>query len=281
MTTKHIDMHLHTNCSDGTYSVEEIFRKAKKENISAISITDHDTIAAIPSALNFSKKYDVEFIPGIEFSCIYKNYNLHILGYFFDIKNKEFLNEINYILKSREERNSLIIQKLRNYNIIINEQKLKNSMNGTVTRANIAKQMVEEGYVFSVKDAFSKYLDYDRPCYVKREKISAEYIINLIHMAGGIAFIAHVNQIKISIDFLESLIRELKNKGIDGIEAYYPEYSEKTFSFCIRMSEKYCLLKSGGSDFHGKIRNNRLGYGCNNIPIPYSLVEEIKKQKNY
>lgn len=279
--TRLIDLHVHTTCSDGTLSVEEVFKKAQKENISAISITDHDTISGIDSAFEFGKKYDVEFIPGVEFSCVFKNYNLHILGYFYDVKDNNFKNGINNILKSREERNSQIIKKLQNYNIFIDENKLQNSSRGTVTRANIAEQMVENGYAFSIKDAFSKYLDYDKPCYVKREKVKLEYIIDLVHKAGGIAVLAHVNQISLDIDVLEHLISELKDMGLDGIESHYPEYSDEIFDFCNRSSSKYVLFKTGGSDFHGKIRNNRLGYGYNELPIPYNLLDEIKKQKNY
>lgn len=276
-----IDLHVHTTCSDGTFSVEDVFKKAQKENISAISITDHDTILGIDSAFEFSEKYGIEFVPGVEFSCVFKNYNLHILGYFYDIKDTYFKKGLSHILKSREERNLEIIRKLQNYNIFLDENKLQNSSQGTVTRANIAEQMVENGYAFSIKDAFSKYLDYDKPCYVKREKVKVEYIIDLIQKAGGIAVLAHVNQISTDIVVLEYLISDLKDIGIDGIETYYPEYSDEIFDFCMKASSKYSLFKTGGSDFHGKIRNNRLGYGYDELPIPYNLLEEIKKQKNY
>ena len=275
---KIIDLHIHTNHSDGTYSVNEIFQKASDENISAISITDHDTISAIPDACRISEEYNIEFIAGIEFSCIYKNYNLHILGYGFDYKNEEFATKLKSIAESRIIRNKLIVEKLKNYNIFIDYNELEKTSKGTLTRANIAKQMVDKGYSFSIKDAFLKYLDYDAPCYVKREKIQAEYIIDMIHKAGGVAFLAHVNQIKTSRFNLENLILELKELGLDGIEAFYPEYSDKTLSFCNEVCEKFSLLKSGGSDFHGKIRDNSFGYISKDVYIPYEFLEKIKNK---
>ncbi len=275
---KLIDLHIHTNHSDGTFSVEEVFKKAKEENISALSITDHDTISALSSAKEISKKYNIEFVPGIEFSCIHGNYNLHILGYYFDFEDKDFVSKLQNIAESRIKRNKLIVEKLKNYNIHIDYNELEKSSKGTLTRANIAKQMVDRGYSFSIKDAFSKYLDYDAPCYVKREKIHADYIIDMIHKAGGVAFLAHVNQIKTGKINLENLISELSKLGLDGIEALYPEYSDKTLTFCNDICDKYSLLKSGGSDFHGKIRDNPLGVVSDGGYIPYEFLEKIKNK---
>lgn len=243
------DLHTHTNYSDGLYTPKELIDKAKDKGLNGISITDHDTIDAIPEALEYVKKFNsFEIIPGIEFSSFYYKSEVHILGYFIDINNEELLKIIKKIKSSRWDRGIAILDKLSDLRIVLPRIEILREAkeSGFIGRANIARKLVQYKYVEDINEAFEKYLNIGRPAYVERFKLSIKETIDLIHKAGGITVLAHPGLIED-----QNALKECLNHGIMGIECYQSKHTKAQTKKYLEFSEKNNLISTGGSDFHG------------------------------
>lgn len=276
-----IDLHTHSYLSDGTCSPKEIIKLAYKNNIKAIALTDHDNIEGNIEAENEAIKLNIDFLRGIEISARYEGGRIiHILGLGIDIKNKKFLEVYDSIKKAREESVINIISILRSQGIYIDYDTLRErSVNKYLDRYDIHRYFIDRGICTKAQEVWDKYLD---PIpYGIEELIDVRKAIEIIKEAGGLSFLAHYNK-KIGLygytkSELEEHILQLKNIGLDGIEQYYPSYSEEDKDYVNYLIEKYKFISSGGTDFHG---NNRpdifLGTGSNNLNIPYSIFENIQ-----
>jgi predicted metal-dependent phosphoesterase TrpH len=243
------DLHAHTNYSDGLYSPKELIDKAINKGLNGISITDHDTVSGIAEALEYATNLnDFKIIPGIEFSSFYFTSEVHILGYFIDINNKDLLKIISKVKSSRWDRGLAILEKLSDINIILPKteiiQEAKES--GFIGRANIARKLVEYKYVENIGEAFEKYLNIGKPAYIERYKLSIEETINLIHNAGGISVLAHPGFIED-----QSALDQCLHHGIMGIECYQSKHTKAQTQEYLNFSKKHNLLATGGSDYHG------------------------------
>ena len=266
------DLHIHSSYSDGIYTPEEILKLAVNNKIKCISITDHDSIIAQEKVLNNAVDF-LNIIPGIELSSKYNDSEIHILGYFIDIKNDKLNNTLNNLKRKRIERTIEILDKLKLYGIDldINELPVKSS---TIGRGNIAQLMIKKGYVENKYEAFSRYLAKDKCAYIDGEKLSCKEAINIIMESGGIPVLAHPGKIYRDIE-IEKMIKEFKCYGIKGIEVYHPSHTRDKINYFYNISKKYKLLITGGSDFHGE--DNSRGYlGCKGIS-----KELLEKLKNY
>lgn len=275
-----IDLHTHTTFSDGTFSPEEIIEYAYKKNIKAIAITDHDNFDGVYKALLTGKKYNIEVISGIEMSTDFQNKEIHILGLFIDINNKQFNFKLNILKEKRKKRNYLAVEKLRKLNINITYDELeKISSNKIITRAHFAKILMQKGYIKSVKECFDKYMGEGKAAYVKREAASPEETISLINDSGGIAILAHPFLYGFSENQIEEMILYLKSAGLKGVECIYSTHTEENTKYLISLAKKHNLKISGGSDFHG---NNKpgldLGTGYGNLYVPYEILKKIKEK---
>ena len=275
-----VDFHTHSTCSDGTFTPTELIKHAKEIGLSAIALTDHDTVDGIDEALLASKSENIDFIPGIEFSVTAET-EIHIIGLFIDHKNEILLNTIEKTRSQRKNRMEEICQKLRAHGFDITyEEASKLSGGDFLGRAHIAALMMQKGYVESVKEAFDKYIGLNKPCYAVKKEITPKDAITAITSAGGLAFLAHLHQTKFDNEKLFNLLKELKGYGLTGIEGYYTEYTnENTIEFRT-LAQKLGLFYSGGSDFHGKMKptvNLKTGYG--NLHIPYSILPTLKRLK--
>lgn len=273
-----IDLHTHTTYSDGTYSPAELIELAYKNGIKAIAITDHDTIEGINYAKEKAKELNIELINGIEFSVDYKGIEMHILGYFLDINNKELLNLLKDLKKTRDKRNLELIEKLNSIGLDISFDYIKSlSGGGLITKAHFATAIVEKGYAKTRSDAFSLYLGKDKPAYVKRVLISHKEAIDFIYNSKGISVLAHPIIYKLSNKDLDIAIKDLKDSGLKGIECYYPSNTLSQTNFLISLAQKYDLKITGGSDFHGLNRPNvSLGNIFLKKQIDYKLLEDLK-----
>ncbi len=223
------------------------------------------------------KKYNVEVIPGIEISVDFQC-ELHILGYYIDYKS-QLLNDLLEKLKFyRQQRNPQIVERLKTLGLDISMENVEEIATGDiVARPHIAAVMVKKGYVNSIEEAFHKYLADGQVAYVKRQRLTPQEGIALIRKAGGIAVLAHPIYLEENGVDLDPLLNDLKKVGLDGIEGYYPDYSEEMHHHYLALARKHHLLVTGGSDFHGDFRTNiELGRGQNGGRIPYHLVEKIK-----
>lgn len=274
---KYIDLHVHSNCSDGTMTPTEVVEHAAKKGLSAIALTDHDTINGIAEAKAAAKTYGVEVIPGIEFSTNYQGKDIHILGLNVNVDNNYFVTNLQQFLDSRDVRNQKIINLLAEQGIDISWESMKEAFPQAVwTRANFARYLLDRHYIKSMQDAFSRYIGEGCPCYVPREKVTPYQAIHLIHEGGGYAILAHPLLYHFNETELETLVDRLVQAGLDGIEAIYSKNRWTDESNMRRLARKFNLKITGGSDFHGDNKPDiDIGTGRGNLKIPYSIWKQL------
>lgn len=273
-----IDLHTHSKYSDGSMAPAELVRHAKESGLAAISLTDHDGIDGVAEALAEGTRIGLEVVPGVELSAK-SDTETHILGYFIDINAPVLVDTIKRVQEMRVMRNFDTCSRLQEngFDITI-EDAQKFAGTGMLARAHFAKAMVEKGYVGSVKEAFDKYLSTGKPCYSSMQLLTAAECIKLINTAGGLAFLAHLHLTKMPDDELVSFLKELKNAGLAGVEGYYTEYTPKMQDKYQKTAKDLGLLICGGTDFHGAMKPHiAIGKGLGNMEIPYSILEDIKK----
>lgn len=264
------DLHIHSVYSDGILTPDEIFKKAQKAGLSAISITDHDTVAHCHEALALKDKYSIDIITGIEISCFEDIKEYHILGYDFDPDNRNLKKHVEEFKHYRFLRAKKIIEKLNNLKKSISiDDVLRIADKAPIIRPHIAQAMLEAGYVKSLKEAFRIYLGDWKPAYVPKKKFPVESAIKLINDAGGVASLAHP-ALFVSQDELYTIIQ----KGIDGIETCHPLHDENLEKYYHTIASQYWLLETGGSDYHGTRDYDEYNFG--HCVVPYSIFESIR-----
>lgn len=275
-----VDLHTHSLYSDGTFTPDQIVKYANEKGLRAIALTDHDTLSGINEAKTAGEKYGVEIIPGIEVSTEYDETEIHIVGLFVN-ENAEFNNALKELRESREKRNIQMVEKLnRETDIKIKyEDVLKRAECGIVTRAHIAREIIDKGYASSNNEVFEKYIGKGKPGYVKRSVMDWRDTLKYIICSGGLPVLAHPLLYKISSKYLEKIIEELAEKGLAAVEAYYSTHSTAEVKYVKGLCAKYGLKISGGSDFHGSNKPKiDLGTGYGNLCVPYSVLEGLKEE---
>lgn len=275
---KYIDLHTHTNASDGSMTPSELVEYAATNGLGAIAITDHDSIDGVSEALEQSKISGIEVIPGLEISVDYEP-EMHILGYFSDENYTNIKGALYSLKESRNERNPKIIQKLREIGFEISMDEVREEATGEIIgRPHIARVLFKKGYIGSVKEAFDKYLSSGKPAFFKKNMLTPGEGIKIIKEAGGIPVLAHPVLLQRDYPKLERIVAELVKKGLGGIEAIYAENSEEDTKNHIRLANKYNLLITGGSDYHGNIRPNvNLGSGYGSLRVSYEYLVKLKE----
>ncbi|MCX7762331.1 MAG: PHP domain-containing protein [Candidatus Kryptonium sp.] len=269
-----VDLHLHTYYSDGVYSPSEVVMKAKENGLDVISIVDHDTTDGLEEAIETGKEIGVEVIPGIELSSSINGTDIHILGYFINWRDENFQVYLKVFRELRSLRAKRIIEKLNALGISLKfENVVEIAKYSPISRVHIASALVRYGFVNDFHEAFSKYLNPGCPAYEKNIDLSPRKAIKLIADVGGLSFIAHPAKF-ISENDLASLI-EL---GIDGIEVIHPSHNEELVRYYRSIANEYFLLESGGSDFHGGLRQDERCIGA--YTVPYKFVETMKQRLN-
>ncbi len=273
-----IDLHTHSLYSDGSDTPEQLVRLAQKAGLSAIALTDHDTIRGVKHAIEAAEGSDLEVIPGIELSTFYKRGEVHIVGLFVDCDNKEFLKELNHISFIREERNRKMCAKLNIMGVDIDYDNLIEIYGSkTITRSHIADYMVNNGIINDRKEAFDKYIGSGCPAHIRWEKITAKHGIDLIKSVGGVPILAHPVAYKLTNSELEELIYYLKMNGLEGMEVYYSTNSASFTDRSLHLTRKYGLLASGGSDYHGRTKPLiNVGTGMGGLRVPDKLLPPIR-----
>ncbi|MEE3494186.1 MAG: PHP domain-containing protein [Butyrivibrio sp.] len=276
-----IDLHTHSNNSDGTFSVKELIDRAHDKGLAAIALTDHDTVDGVDEAIEYaaSKYPDLEVIPGVELSTEGEGREVHIVGLYIDNHDKEFVEGLSAFIDSRTTRNKKMCKKLsEEAGIPISYELLTEEFPDTViTRAHFAKFMVDRGYVNSRAEVFDRYIGDHCPYYVGREKITPEDAIRSILKAKGVPVFAHPILCRFGDDRLDEFVGRLKGAGLVGIEAVYSTYERRDEIQIKELAKKYDLLVSGGSDFHGANKPDiDLGTGCGKLFVPEDLLIPIK-----
>ncbi|MBC8384780.1 MAG: PHP domain-containing protein [Candidatus Cloacimonetes bacterium] len=271
---KKIDLHIHTNGSDGLYSAQEVLELAHHNKYNVISITDHDTLDGYNEALKYIGDYDIELIPGVEISCIHNNQDVHMLAYNFDPKDEKLGSLLNSIHQGRFVRAKKILQKLQNMGIDLPFEKIEElaGENGLIGRPHIARALIEMKYCNTIKEVFDIYLGEKCPAYEPKPAPSTKKAIKMVKKAGGVTVLAHPFTLG-----NDALIYELINIGIDGIEVFYTKHSDEKVDFYNEIALKNNLIRTGGSDFHGD------GFDLQNFGFysaPEFVYDELMNGKN-
>lgn len=279
---KLIDLHVHSNRSDGTFTPTELVDLAVQQNLSAFALTDHDTVSGVPEALEAGKKAGIEVLPGIEFSTEYQGRDIHMVGIEFDYESPLFLSQVVRFQDSRNLRNKKMLKKLREEaHIDISVEQMDEAFGDAVwTRAHMARYLLDHGYVKTLQEAFERYIGDHSPYFVPREKVTPCQAAELIRRCGGIPILAHPLQYHLNDNELAALIADLKKKGLLGIEAMYPTHSPTEESYVRRLARLQGIHISGGSDFHGSNKPSiSLGTGKGNLKIPYDLLKQLREAR--
>ncbi|HHY91304.1 MAG TPA: PHP domain-containing protein [Clostridiales bacterium] len=275
-----IDMHVHTNASDGVLSPREAVEWAARLGLRGIAITDHDTVGGIKEGLQAAQKCkDFLLIPGIEFSTFYQDTEVHILGYFIDYQNEKLIRISERIRNARFERITKMIEKLNRLGIDIHVSEVFSAFHDAMSigRPHIARILIEKNYAQSIEEAFHKFLEEGKPAYVERFKLSVEEAINLIRDAHGISVLAHPGLLDDHVD-----VKEIIDLGIQGIEVYHSKHSYEESQFYLDMAYKRNLLITGGSDYHDKAPDDaKEGIGSTGVPYDFvkTMMALVKTQK--
>lgn len=273
-----IDLHLHTNVSDGQYSPSDTVMLAAEAGARCVAITDHDRISGLKEGDETAAKLGIDFIPGIEIS-VQGNRELHILGYFVDYMHPSLVEACEEFVRLRESRSDRIFDYLRKKDVYLTDGQVRG-----IGRPDFARAMVEAGYVSSVQEAFDKYLGTPEFDSVERSKPTARDGLRMILDAGGIPVLAHPALLRLDDEKLDALVGQLVSDGLRGVECYYSTHAEEQSANYLKLAKRYNLLVTCGSDYHGEkvkphisICGGSLGMSdesCERILV--SLYEEIK-----
>lgn len=279
-----IDLHTHTCKSDGSYTPTELVDYAIEKNLAAVAITDHDSIEGLDEAVAHAAALrerglpSVEVVPGIEFSTKYEKQDVHIVGLYISYEREAFQSALGSFVDSRVNRNRKMCENLQGAGIDITYEKLLAMYpDAVITRAHYASYLLEHGYVKSRQDTFARYLGDHTKYFVPREKVTPSQAVELILKADGVPILAHPPLYHMGNDRLDTLVSSLKADGLMGIEVFYSTYSNQDVRDMQRLAEKYDLLVSGGSDFHGANKPGLdLGCGYGRLYVPEETLLKIK-----
>lgn len=272
MLVKHADLHTHTYYSDGALSPAALVMRAYNCGISALAITDHDSVDGFYEAQEEGEKLHVEIIPGVELSATLGTKDIHILGYFFDVEDEIFRTALSLFKRERFYRAERIVRKLQAIDLPLTlDSVLERAGDGAVGRPHIAAALYDEGYTETYLQAFEKYIGDFGPAYEPKYRILPEDAISFIANAGGISVLAHPSRYITDEELLE-LIRA----GLDGIEVIHPAHNAERIKHYRGIVSEYFLLEGGGSDFHGGKRNDNAALGMYTIGI--EKIEAMKRR---
>jgi len=281
-TFKFADLHTHTTCSDGCFTPSELVEYAAKKNVAVLAITDHDSVAGIDEAIRAGFKFGVEIIPGIELNTDIKDTDLHILGYYFDYNNPEFIERVNTLRFSRIDRMQRMLKKLAEMGFRMTLDEVREEANrgadtahdSSIGRPHLARLMVRKGMAEDERAVFDRYIGNGKPCHVEvMNKLSPADAVEFIVKFGGIPVMAHPGLAQ-----RDDLIAGLVSHGLAGIEAVHSSHDPQTVVRYEKMAEKMGLLVTGGSDCHGPRAN--CNPVCGSVKLSLDRVEALKKRKS-
>lgn len=280
-----IDLHTHSNASDGTCTPTEVVQLAAAKGLRAMALTDHDTVSGVEEAMNAvtSLSLPIQVIPGTELSVAYKKQDIHIVGLFVDHHNKAFQEMTQLLIRRRLERNEEMIRRFNADGIPVTYEELtQGNPDAVITRAHFARYLVEHKIVKIPNEAFKKYLDPGCPYFIPREYIQPEDGIDIIRKAGGVPILAHPLHYKLPEKELETLIVRLKDAGLMGIEVKYSNHTLQDEYYARQLASRFGLLPSGGSDFHGANKPAiDIGTGRGTLAVPYEYLEKLAAAVDY
>jgi len=276
---KLIDLHVHSTASDGSYSPAEVVRQAKAGGLTAMALTDHDTVDGLPEAVAAGDRLGLEVIPGVEISAQFPGGTMHILGLYVDYHNGRLDERLAVLKQARIDRNPQIIAKLNALGIPITMARVEEiSGGGQVGRPHIARALQEAGVVTSIQQAFDLYLKKGGKAYAGKFRFPPDQALTMIREAKGIPVLAHPFTLNLGSAYaLKNLVVQLKGQGLAGLEVFYSEHTPEQQALYLKLAQELNLLITGGSDYHGL---NKPEITLGSMPcqdrLTYNLVEALK-----
>ena len=273
------DLHTHSTCSDGTLTPTELVKLALEKELSAVALTDHNTVAGLPEFLEAARGTKLEAVPGIEFSVDYGDIELHILGLFIKPEHYGPITErVEDMLRRKEQSNIDLVKNLEQAGIFLSYEDIKAATTtGQVNRALIAAEMLRKGYVGSIQEAFSKYLKQSHGYYNPPKRPDAFETIRFIRSLGAVAVWAHPFLNLKTEEAIREFLPEACQAGLQGMEVFYPKFDENQTALALQLVKEFGLQPSGGSDFHGENKPDiQLGSGKGSLSLPITLLEGLK-----
>lgn len=277
--TRYCDLHTHSNFSDGTLTPVQLLSAAEEAGLSAVALTDHNTVAGLPAFLEAGLHSPVETVAGVEFSTDYGSVELHILGLFIRPEHYDPITEMTeQMLRRKQESNLDLIAQLNDLGYDISYDKIKAAMpHGEPNRANIAAELTRLGYTASNKEAFQTLLGEDRGLYHPPKRLDVFELLAFLKTAGAVSVLAHPFLNLKQPEALEQFLGPAKEAGLVGMEVMYPLFTPEQTAIAEALAVKYGLLFSGGSDFHGANKPDiRIGTGKGTLQVPLRFLEELK-----
>jgi predicted metal-dependent phosphoesterase TrpH len=267
-----VDLHTHTTASDGTLTPAELLQKAHDLDVRYLGIADHDSTAGYDAVLPLQSQFPkTQLIPSIEINAEGAG-ACHILGYFLDMQHEGLQRQLSLHREMRRTRARTMVEKLQQMGIAIEFARVEAlARGGSVGRPHIADALMEKGVVRTRQEAFDRFLKKGAPIYVPGDSPSAEEAIQLIRKAGGVPVLAHPFYYT-----SDSIVQELVNFGLMGIEAYYPEHSRSLTQRYVEMAQQFHLVVTGGSDFHGP-KTGRTSLAC--VDVPEAVIDALREAK--
>jgi predicted metal-dependent phosphoesterase TrpH len=250
-----IDLHVHTTCSDGTFTPNEAVQFARQRGLETVAITDHDTIDGLTEAFLAGGEAGIQVVPGVEFSTVHDGEGVHLLAYYMDLDAPAFVSELGRLREDRFSRGERMVAKLRELGYPISFDRVREiAGGGTIVRPHVAKALVEAGVVPSVKDAFTdRYIGTGGPAYVEKQAMDPPAALSLIHGAGGVCVLAHPGTWRETDPVPDGLIEGLIEAGLDGVEAHHPEHTPELEAHYVAIAERAGIFWTGSSDCHGTL----------------------------
>jgi len=284
-----IDLHVHTTASDGTLTPEQVISHARRLKLKAIAITDHDTVAGSKEALRSGIPTSLGFLTGVEISSSPPPFypgsgSFHLLGYSISLDDPDLNRTLEKLQQARKNRNPAIINCLNKLGVSITLEEVRQEAGeGQLGRPHIAQLMVKKKVVASIDEAFDRFLGTGKPAYVNKQRVECFKAIEIILGAGGVPVLAHPGLLDYKTENqIDELIGKLKNAGIQGVEVYYSGHTPDQTRLYAELAQRYDLLMTGGSDFHGDIQPEiEMGSGQGDLIVPYELFEKLIRHSGY
>ncbi|MBQ6272989.1 MAG: PHP domain-containing protein [Oscillospiraceae bacterium] len=271
-----IDLHIHTTASDGTLSPAEVVRTAHEMGLSAIAVTDHDTVSGCAEAAAEGKALGMEVVPGVELSSRYGK-TIHILGYFVRTESPILTRVLAGVVAERDARNRKMAALMAADGIPVDYDEMLERFGPVIGRPAFGQMLVSLGLAKNVPDAFDRYIEKGQRYYLPRKMLSIERSVEVIREAGGVPVLAHPFQYRLEEPALRQLIEHCMDHGLLGMECRYSRYDEEQSQYLLGLAKEYGLVPTGGSDFHGSNKPGlSIGSGFGSLSVPAAWLEPLR-----